>query len=303
MICDTNTVLSSFYEKGLKLEFLVIKFTFRCNNNCSICVENSSDDKRDLLSLDLIEKSFKETSDLDLNCVLQGGEVMLYPEYCKEIYDMWRKINKYKKTFLMTNGFWGKDQKLINFVKEELKPDLLIVTTDKWHQVNIPVSIINNIIKQFQDDKYIKLMIMQIFSNNYPLFSDNYFKLGIEYNGKEKLNIYGCPLNFFGRGINAEKDGDFPFIKDYYNEKITCSNFGISIHPDGKIYSHCTSESNGCYFGNINNTDLNLLFKKLRRPSILYTGKTYSFSDICKKLKINPLDEKWEKNVKRNSLI
>ena len=41
-------------ERGLAGNFLIVKFTFECNIQCKICVENSTPDEKTLLSLDKI---------------------------------------------------------------------------------------------------------------------------------------------------------------------------------------------------------------------------------------------------------
>jgi hypothetical protein len=284
-------------QHGMNLRFLIVKFTNRCNADCSICIEDSTNNKTDLLSLDLIEKVFKECTNLDIDMGLQGGEVMLYPEYCKEIYDMWRKYNKYKLTHMISNGFWGDNLDLIDYMKNDLKPDLLMLTTDKWHQKFVPLSKINIILDHLKDDPIINVGIFQIVSKKYPLKTPK--ELGLNYE-----DIFTLPnrLHYHGRGINIKKENDdVPSMKYYNNEKLGCDNFGLSLHPDGTIGSNCPAEMFGCNFGKIAENNIVDIFENLGRPVIKYTGEAYSLTEKCKELQINPLDEKWKRsNYKLN---
>jgi hypothetical protein len=295
LIASWNELLPAF-ENCFNLKALTLKFTLRCDRNCSICIENSLNDKTELLGLDLIEKAFLDIQDLDINFSLQGGEVMLYPEYCNKIYDLWRKINKFNiRTILVTNGFWGEDDNLINFVKNKLKPTILFVTTDKWHQEKIPVSSINKIIKEFEFVPEIYLAIIQICSKNFPYVGKDYSKLNLDYDKKD-LEIINTDLCFRGRAEQFKSIDDIPEIKIYNNEEVVCNNMGLSITPDGVIRSNCSLETHGCKFGHISDTNLKDVYLNLNRPRMLYSGRMDYFGDICEN--INPLDEKW-KNCKR----
>lgn len=281
---------------GMKLRFLIVKFTYKCDAKCAICIEDSSIDKTELLPLNLIEKVFTEVKDMEIDMGLQGGEVLLFPEYCKEICDMWRSINKYGRTHMITNGFWGKDPKLIDYVENEIKPELIGISVDKWHQQWIPISSINNILSRLENNPNIWVHLFQIFSKNYPVVK-NQSELGIKCN--KKLFILGNALHYWGRGKKVIDEGDdAPNKREFKGERIQCDNFGLSLHPDGTIHSNCPAESAGCSFGKIENTNIKEIFEKLGRPFLEgYRGTTYSFTEICKGMFIDPLDPKWAINA------
>lgn len=279
-------------ERGQKNRFLIVKFTFECNIGCRVCVENSTPNDKELLPLSKIEKAFKELENYECDMGLQGGEVMLYPEYCAEICEMWRKINKKGgHTHMITNGFWGKDPKVIDIMANRIKPDILMTTVDKWHQEFIPIESVNNITKSLYDHPTINVAFFQIYSKNYPLKTQE--ELGIICD--KKVIINGNPLHFYGRGadvISRDHD-DSPKWKEYNDEPIKCDNFGLSILPDGQIVANCPLERNGCYCGHVDIHNIAKIYDNLRRPVINYTGKTYNLSAICKDMRIHCMNKKW----------
>jgi hypothetical protein len=277
---------------GQKLRFLIIKFTNKCNAECDICVERSSMKETELLPLDLIQKAFEEVKDLDIDMGLQGGEVMLYPEYCKEIYDMWRKINKGDSlNHMVTNGFWGENEDTIDYFSNHIKPQLCMITVDKWHQERIPISSINSILNRIGEHPDINFALFQIYSKNSP--EKNQEELGIQY--PKRLGLLSNPLSIFGKAADLKSQGidDAPIYRNLVNEELICNNFGLSLNSKGDILTNCARELNGCNFGNIKNINIKDVYEKLRRPIIKYTGQAYTLSDVCKSLEISPLDSKW----------
>jgi hypothetical protein len=279
-----------YFERGMQNHVLLVKFTFECNNGCEICIENSTPDQKEILPIEKLQKVFDQVKDLELNCSMQGGEVMLYPEYCAEVTNRWRKTNKFGHTLCVTNGFWGDNPDTIKYMKEVIKPDVLFISVSKWHQKNVPISRINNIIREL-DNSSIMVVILPLYSDKYPSLTQREYGLDSD----KELLLLPQPLTTMGRAGNLSTGDQSPRMRTYDNEEIKCDNFGLSIHPDGTIGANCPAERNGCIFGHIDDTNVAELYDRLRRPKIQYTGTTYNFSAICRGLGINPLDPKWSK--------
>jgi len=297
MVTNLQKLMDQVMPGYKKYYTLLCKFTFKCDSYCDICSESCSMDETDFLSLELIGKALEEIKDLDIVFTLQGGEVMLYPEHCKNIGDLWRQTKgKYsKKLDMVTNGFWGKDPKLIDYVLEEIKPTLIAITVDKWHQKSVPISSINNIIKVLENHPITDICIFQIYSKNFPLVeSKNYKELGLEFSSNVEPFIYGIPFHRTGKALSLEGIDESPDLRECNNEELECQNIGIGLYPNGIIGGECTLARNGCRFGHIKTHNLKDIFKKLetiKRPSIKYTGLMDNFCSLCREMKIKPLEE------------
>ena len=234
---------------------------------------------------------------------LQGGEVMLYPEYCIEINNLWRKYNKYGHTHMITNGFCGNDKNLMSIMYQKIKPDLIMLSVDKWHQEHINILNINNIIRELENHPDINLGAFQIFSKNYHNVSTEQKKLGIVCN--KTLPIISLPMKDYGRARILVESGEeeLPVYRQYDQEEVKCENFGFSLHPDESVVANCSLERNGCKFGKIDEVDFIELFKlNKNRPKIIYTGKIQCFSYICKTSILKPIEKEWKLRKVRNEI-
>jgi hypothetical protein len=282
------------------LRFLRVKFTFECNIRCKICIEESADQK-ELLPISKIEHVFRQLPDLEIDMGLQGGEVMLYPEYCAEICDLWRKYNKWGHTHMISNGYWGDDPKITDIMINKIKPELLMITVDKFHQEFIPISKVNSIIDNLKNTPDILLGFLTVYSKDDPWNFEatpleNQQRLGLVCD--QEVSILANKLVSAGRAINyiSSSGDDVPNRHDCEDEELVCNNFGIALLPNEEVVSNCGLERWGCKFGTIDTVDMKKLFESLGRPHVKYTGKNVQqFLDICRNLKINPLDPVWSK--------
>jgi hypothetical protein len=298
MLASLSDTLS-FMERLFRNEEIMVKFTPRCTNNCRMCT--CVDEEVDLLSLNLIEKGFNDLKNSDVTLLtLQGGEVMLYPEYCKEVFDLWRKIRKDEKVFtgMFSNGCWGNDQNLIDYFINEVHPNFLLLSVDKWHQEHNPIENIDNILFKLKDNKDILVMIISVFSKETPK-CEKISQLGVN-PIFDDIYIFFNPLT---DTVITETE-TCPNRKYLNDEPIFCGCDAMSLDWDGAIRSDCSyadsnlnelSAQSGCLFGFIDKVNLLDAYKNWRRPCIKYTGEVGHFSEICRNLKINCFDKKWKK--------
>lgn len=267
-------ILSNYH---MKTRMCVFKITKRCNCACDCCIENSGPDADPLLMSDeIILEIFKQIRKEKFLINLQGGEPMLYPDKCTFIGDLAHKSGR--QLTLVTNGFWGDDPELIEFVNKRLKPDFLLLSIDYWHQQKIPVEYINNIARTLREETL--LVSSPVTSNKHGLYST-----------KTELKWTRCDLGLIPLG-RAEKLKDEVIYKDY-DEELTCVNTGFAFEPDGKIVPSCKNECWGCDLGKIPGTDLSRMFH-LNKPKIHLKGRSYGFAEICRSHKIHILDDKWK---------
>lgn len=268
----THEFFNNFFLTG---RVCVLKITNKCNVNCDICIESSSPNEFDLMSNDMILEIFKQISNKNLVVAPQGGEALLYPDKCLFIAEQCKKHNLLLG--ITTNGFWGNDPEFINFVNKKLKPNWLIISIDYWHQKQIPIESIENIVKKINKD--IKLFFTTIFNRNHP---PNEIKVDPQW---FRLNLPMIPL---GRALALKEET----ISEFHNDILSCGYVGFSIESDGLIRSSCPNEHFGCKLGKFPETKLDTLIN-LRRPLVHFIGNTYGFPEICRKQNIHILDEKW----------
>ena len=119
-----------------------------CNINCAHCFCPAAFPGRPnkFISEEIVNKTFEIIGDTKVVVSILGGEVMLYPEGCKMIAD---KAHEKGHSFrLITNGYFGNDQKMINYLINEIKPEMVTISVDKYHQEFIDIEIIKNLIKE-----------------------------------------------------------------------------------------------------------------------------------------------------------
>jgi organic radical activating enzyme len=154
MECQTNgmeypyefgpvTTFTRTYLNNKQVTFIT---NSNCNINCRHCFCPSvPEQSKDFISKEIVNKTMdiiKGNGQFVISIL--GGEVMLYPEGCKYIAD---KSHEEGHIFrLITNGFFGKDQKMIDYLIDEIKPEILVISCDEYHQEFIPIETVKNLI-------------------------------------------------------------------------------------------------------------------------------------------------------------
>jgi organic radical activating enzyme len=154
--CEANGIQYP-YEFGPVTEFAQSylnnhQVTFITNANCNIncrhcfCPAAFPGQKPGFISKEIIDKTFDIIDNRKILISILGGEVMLYPEECKYIAD---KAHERGLTFrLITNGYFGNDDKMIDYFLNEIKPEITTISFDEYHQEFIPEKTIKNLINK-----------------------------------------------------------------------------------------------------------------------------------------------------------
>jgi MoaA/NifB/PqqE/SkfB family radical SAM enzyme len=238
-----------------------------CNINCRHCFCPSAFPKlrnkpNNFISKEIIDKTFDIIGGRRVVVSILGGEVMLYPEVCKYIAD---KAHERGLTFrLITNGFFGNDEKLLKYVLEEIKPEITTISVDEYHQEFIPINIIKNLISTLYG--YSEILIescMDVKNENFNYDGDSR-KIEIA----KQLNLEQKKIFYLVDAI--KKDGN-AIINDLGYEKLQCtpghcSNCGIVVGFTGKISLKCEFNSrpiNDCKIWNTNIFDNKFDFDKM----------------------------------------
>jgi organic radical activating enzyme len=231
-----------------------------CNLNCWHCsVKNLKTDST-IISDETIDKIFNYID--HTYCVSPfGGEPFLFPEKLKHIVD---KCNEHNiKSEITTNGFWGKDEKMLDFIANDLKPHIINVSIDAIHGV----------------EESVYWSIMRYFQDNPDIYLLGQTNVGYHHEHHRQFEDYG--LIFFDEPLrklgNSQLSNE---IKESYI--LNCECRGIEIRPNGDIYGLCNRHDNsGCKITNIDNPDLELLRKCMNRTPLFIDRDSNSVYDLC----------------------
>jgi organic radical activating enzyme len=120
---------------------------YNCNINCRHCfcsAPSFGDRNRGFVSKEIIDKTYEIIGDRKFLVSILGGEVSLYPENCKYIAD---EAHKRGLSFrFITNGWFGADDEKIDYLINEIKPEIITISVDEYHQEFIPIETIKHLI-------------------------------------------------------------------------------------------------------------------------------------------------------------
>jgi organic radical activating enzyme len=155
--CHDHSYIIYPYELSYVTEFARSyvnnhQVTFITNANCNIncrhcfCPAAFPGQKPGFISKEIVDKTFDIIGDRKILISILGGEVMLYPDGCKYIAD---KAHERGLTFrIITNGFFGNDDKMVDFLINQIKPEITTISFDEYHQEFIPEETIKNLINK-----------------------------------------------------------------------------------------------------------------------------------------------------------
>lgn len=294
----TPAAAASIWKRQLANKCFVIKVTNHCSQRCEHCSQSSSPGRKDLVNLDDIKKCLEPYQNLDWEVTLQGGEPLERPEKCKEIMD-WLRPRGFQ-TIIVSSGFWGKDPKMIDFMINELAPNELQISWNKWTQKAVPFETTLPIIEALEHCKHINLWGGCAWGSKEILTGDNW---GLQHFLKDApymnavpkglQDAFQClPLQASGRGY---KLWDEVPRKKVVNELMTCDTGGVCLEPNGdlRVNNLCTR----CMVGNIHDKDFvniaTTVRRRIHKPKIRVTGTIGHISEICTKYGINCNTTDW----------
>jgi organic radical activating enzyme len=215
---------------------------YNCNINCRHCFCSSpdfGDRNRGFISNEIVQKTFDIIGDRDFVVSVLGGEVSLYPEKCKYIAD---EAHKRGLVFrYITNGWFGADDKAIDYMLNEIKPEIVTISVDEYHQEFIPIETIKHLI----DRIYTKTEIIIESCVDVKEEGFTFDKMPRMLEISEKLNIKNKKIFYLIDAI--KKDGNARLNNLGY-EKLKCqdgfcSTCGFVVTLDGNISPKCEFNS------------------------------------------------------------
>jgi len=281
------TEFSSGLTKVFKLYYYMFKFynkfmsvviTHKCNIKCEHCCMNATPDYNGVISDDLLIECARQSKGYLLSCY--GGEPLLYPEKClllsKESQKMGRRIA------ISTNGFWGNDKYMCEYVKNQINPIAITLSVGDVHSKYISNDTLISLYNYFKNTDIlisgINVECNELWRNTikmpFPVFSEDLTKHG-----------RAADLNFT------------PIQKLKVGKIVKCSRRGFIIEENGDIFPECANEIYGCKMGNIKTDKLSDICKYTYRPRCYIKSldnEVYDYCSLCKKHGIHCMNPKWE---------
>jgi len=246
----TQDKLQYFLRYGKNKKFININISEKCNLSCAHCNMNSSPESSGKQMPNKIIDYIFNQIDSSWGVVIFGGEPVLFP---KKVEYIAKKCHEKNINFeLPTNGFWGKNKKIINILKK-IKPTVICFSLDCFH--NIDYKTLINIVEEFKNEEDIFVTYEEI--------------LEYENKNKEKFEKYDIAhITEILTNTGRSKEYNIHFeIKG--PKMIYCQCRGLDIRSDGKVYALCANHQ-GCLLSN-NIFEENL--EELRKNLIKITPK------------------------------
>jgi hypothetical protein len=196
----------------------------------------------------------------DFEVSLSGGEPTLELDLCNQVVGLCKKNNIV--TTLITNGWWGNNKEIIRHIKN-MPLNYILVSVDKYHQKFIDISIIKNLIKEFENEQAI-IFIQTIINELRNPYQDPCIALIRKRLERKDIGIMGALLN---KSANCSiKNGECNLLLG------TNVPIGFRFEYDGVLKASCRYGIGGCEVGDI-----------LTNPA-----------DAWKKINALPCNVKWE---------
>lgn len=230
----TNGFLTKREISNLSGETCAFITNSDCNIKCKHCFSANSEKK--VISRNIIDETFKY---INKNfCInILGGEPMLYPDICKYICDKARSIGA--STSIVTNATWTENKDLVDYFIYKINPDMLILSTDKWHREFVPIEIIQKAINLFNNKMQIALELTIESTEETTSIDNTSFNIEKEIINSMNLEnkdifILMNPLRKEGRAIENNLGP-----KTSLCDKGICSINGFIVNYNGEFYIKC----------------------------------------------------------------
>jgi len=263
----------------------------------------------------------KEYTKNGINSIkISGGEPFFDIKRLTQALDIVSKYFDSNKIIIATSGYWANTQQstieILKILKEK-NIKILELSVDRFHQVKVPISNVENILKESKKLN-IKVILRPLFDIESRFLIDIVVNLVLKYKPSIVFSVttpIGKAENFDNNLIGINR------TLELFNSKIKKSRsynkFVINEHlpnaiifttfPSGNIYICCIG-SKLSYLGDINKENLRLLIKKFKRTLLgsliinnnLNCSSVRRFNplknDICSICKNQPFNEVKEIN-------
>ena len=249
---DAKHILSTYTYARKVASFSI---TSDCPLKCRHCYYAGQKDKRQFpfeqfcKILDRLPRDWK----IDFH----GGEPMAHPQTLKKYVDEAKARGLY--TCIATSGFFGDDDAKIDYLYDKIKPALITISIDKYHQEHVKLETILHLIDRQERYKDTLTGFLTAYTYNRETNPKNkntnpiLAKL-IEIYGAERVqyipNLIVVPI---GAAASLPKEELFDMTQCYDKP---CFRIGFDVQPNGDLKGFCSWFGKSCHLGNIFTDDL-----------------------------------------------
>ena len=228
------------YLKNLnRIEFLI---TMDCTGKCRHCSEGDHihsgihiDKKYAKKAVEVISKEYSIESVMTF-----GGEAMLHYDCVCEILSASRDC-KIPKRQLITNGYFSKDERIIDDAVKMLKDcgvNDILLSVDAFHQETIPLDIVKYFAIRMKEAKLpVRLnpawLVHKSHNNQYNIRTaeilGEFLQIEIDEGCGNVVFPEGRAVENFGEYFDKDKTYSNPYAENPYDIR------SVSIEPDGKL--------------------------------------------------------------------
>ncbi|MDP4146588.1 MAG: radical SAM protein [Bacillota bacterium] len=250
---------------------LSIMISNKCNYQCSHCIENSSPDQEERISLEkiieLIDSAARISENEEFKVSFTGGEAFLYFEDLKESVRR-AKENKATSIGCVTNAYWAaSSQEAVRKLREVKNAgiDHIAFSYDEFHRKFVLIDHIKNAFIAANEAGISATFKIVLFKGKER--ASDFLKKILDITPGTRFSIeelLGLPL---GRARNLPKDL-FLFTEGIPKGKCHgCGN--IMIRYDGNAYACCCPTfSEALLLGNVYRDSLENIYNKVKNGSL-----------------------------------
>lgn len=285
MIASPKDYNNIFLSKATKARLVEICVTNKCNIRCAHCYQNSgAQDYDDRIPIDAIDMLFKKLKTNDHLVVASGGECTVAIDRVEHIAEKCRAANI--PLVIGTNGLWIRDKTIRDKIKNEIKPAMIRVSVDVFHQRFVPIDAIYELIDFFEDSP------TKIYGGTVWKYECS--KEDAEKFDSLKIPFETMPLVKIGRASGVKQE------RLKVGEIISCQSCGINLLNDGTVNSLCDLGAASCKIGTIYDESLDIeaymdyLNEKQTPRKKIEEGDCYhDIYDYCRTNNVFVCDKKW----------
>jgi hypothetical protein len=186
--------------------------TFKCPSKCKHCSYKAGPERKACMKLADAERYLKELTDTQplQSITAHGGEPFLCFTHLKRIMKRVKEL-EVPRRWVITNGYWAKNEKIARKKLIELKEAGLTCITfsvDSFHQEYISLEIVRNGIEVATSVGFEKVCVDSYFlvgSNSHNCYDDLTKKALESLEGLDKVEINKYRTGFEGRGAELAK--------------------------------------------------------------------------------------------------
>jgi len=271
--------------------------TYKCTVACPHCIVKAGPHRTEEMTLDDAVSwldqiaSFKKDKDFPIGISLTGGEPFYNESLLKGISEHAQQLGF--MVSVVTNAFWADTpDNAIEVLSDYDAIQLISISTDEYHQYNIPYRYIRNAVIACKKLNKIYNVAVATESESDVKYIELFDKL-LEITEREKIETsFTVPV---GRGKSKLRNGKFDLVEDPSKSACYMASFPV-IFPNGRVIA-CIGppitikECNPLELGNLKKDTLIEIIQKAEINPTLHALRTFGPISLVELLRMNGYED------------